>query len=116
SAVRAGTIGSPEAGMNTLLSARELVSDPDERLALTDAAAQMAYQAGRSETALPLLDELAAAHESAGRERDAARTIARIGLSLNQRGRQEEAILRINGALEVLDADAVDPVVGELNY
>ena len=116
SAVRAGTIGSPEAGMNTLLTARELVRDPDERLALTDAAAEMAYQAGRYETALPLLDELAAAHETAGRERDAARTIARIGLSLNQHGRQEEAIQRINAALEVLDADAADPVVGELNY
>ena len=116
SAERSRTIGSPEAGMTTLLTARELANDPDERLALTDTAAEMAYLAGRYEIALPLLDEVVAAHVSAGRERDAARTIARIGRSLNQLGRQQEAIPRINGALEVLDADAVDPVVGELNF
>jgi class 3 adenylate cyclase/tetratricopeptide (TPR) repeat protein len=116
SAERAGTIGSPEAGSSTLLTARELVRDPDERVALADGAAEMAVQAGRWETALTLFDEVAAAHEAAGRERDAARAITRIELCLRRLGRNEEAITRIGAALEVLDADALDPVVGELNF
>ena len=115
SAERARTIGSPEAGMSALLTARDLVSDADERLALTDAAADMAYQAGRNETALTLLDELAAAHQAAGRGRNAARTIARAGRCLGNLGRNEEAIVRIGDALEMLDPDALDPVVAELN-
>jgi class 3 adenylate cyclase/tetratricopeptide (TPR) repeat protein len=115
SADRAVTVGAPEAGMNALLTARDLVPDPAERLALTDAAAEMAFQAGRWETALTLLDEVAQTHEKAGRQREAARTIARTGRALGSLGRDDEAIARISGALDVLDADALDPVVGELN-
>jgi class 3 adenylate cyclase/tetratricopeptide (TPR) repeat protein len=113
-AQRAATVGAPEAAQRAYLNAVELAGDEQERAELTQQAGEMALLAGRLE-ALELLETAAAAHQSAGRARDAARIAASIGVVLLRRGRNEEAAERLTAALEVLADDQLDAAVGLLN-
>jgi len=113
---RAETVGAPALAEKTYRTALELVGDDeDERVALLEAAGEMAMTAGRYQPAIELLDSAADAHVRAGRERDAARVAGRIGRALRLLGRSEEAIERMRSALATLGADDLDPDVAALN-
>ena len=111
---RAATVGAPETASD-LPTATGLARDEDERIELTEAAAEMAQQAGSSDVALELFEQVAAAQTAAGRDREAARLAASISRSLIRLGRNEEAAERIRDALSVLGHDRPDPEVGRLN-
>ncbi len=114
-AQRAATVGAPETAADLYLTATELARDGDERIELSVAAAEMALQAGRSEAALELFKQAAAAQAAAGRERDAARLEIGIGRALTRVGRNEEAAGRLRAALRVLGDERLDADVGSLN-
>jgi class 3 adenylate cyclase len=115
SAKRADTVGAPEAAERAYLSAMELTSDAPARARLTEAAAEMAARSGRREQAIMLFETAAAAYRSAGREREAARTVVGVSRLLVRIGRIREAIERITAALEVLATDRLDADVAALN-
>jgi class 3 adenylate cyclase/tetratricopeptide (TPR) repeat protein len=114
-AQRAGTVGAPETAERNYLTALELVEDEDERVALTEAAGEMALQAARLDRAVEHLDRAAQAHTAAGNESEAARVAASLGVALIRLGRLDEAIARLTAALEVIGPDALDPIAGVLN-
>ncbi len=112
---RAATVGAPETASDLYLTATGLARDEDERIELTEAAAEMAQQAGSSDVALELFEQVGAAQTAAGRDRETARLAASISRSLIRLGRNEEAAERIRDALSVLGHDRTDPDVGRLN-
>ncbi len=114
-AQRAGSVGAPETAERTYLTARDLVTDEAERIELTELAGEMTLESGRYEVGLDLFEEAFAAHQAAGRDRDGARAVGRIGFALTRLGRNDEAISRITAALDVLGPEQLDPEVGELN-
>src|SRR5262249_50117692 len=76
----------------------------------------MAAKAGRNEDALTLLDRAAAAHASAGRERDSAMIAYPAGTALIRLGRPRQAAERVTAVLAALaPAQAFDPDAGRLN-
>jgi hypothetical protein len=87
----------------------------EQRIELGEAAGQMALLAGRYEAAVELLEEAAAGHAAAGRERDAARLAESIGMALVRSGRLEDSIERVAAALATLGEDSLDPVATVLN-
>ncbi len=101
-AQRAVTVGAPEAAERAYLTARELERDEAQRAWLTQAAGRMAWQSGRADAALELLEEASAANHAAGRELDAARTAVDISRALMRLGRGNEAADRLADAVEVL--------------
>jgi class 3 adenylate cyclase/tetratricopeptide (TPR) repeat protein len=114
---RAETVGAPALAEKAYRTALELVGDDEaERVALLEAAGNVAINAGRYEPAIDLLESAADAHARAGRERDAARVAGRIGGALRLLGRSEEAIERLRSALATLGADDLDPEVAALNF
>ncbi len=112
---RAVTVGSPQTAERNYLSARDLTDSQDERIELTEAAGEMALQAGKPEMSLDLLNEAEAAYTAAGDQREAARVAASIGAALLRMGRNDDAIARLSGALELVGPDAFDPTAAELN-
>ncbi len=114
-AQRAAGVGAPDSAERAYRTAIELAEESGERMELTQAAAEMALQAGHLEAALELFEEVAAWHRAGGRERDAARLAGQIGRALSRLGRNEEAIERITPALRVLGAEELDAEVGALH-
>jgi tetratricopeptide (TPR) repeat protein len=116
---RAATVGAPDAGERAYLTAIELADD-EQRPELQELAGEMALRAARPGPGLEFFDRAVAAHEAAGREREAARLARSIGVALRSLGRLEEASERMRHALDVLeryspDSDAVvASVTGEL--
>ena len=108
-AQRAATVGAPDTAERALRNAIELARSEAERTALTEEAARMAERAGRHDVALELFEGVAAAHSAAGRDRDAARLQASIGLALSRLYRTDEAIARMRPALDALGSDPLDP-------
>ncbi len=99
------TVGAPEAAERAYLTARDLAADDAEHTWLTQAAGEMALQAGRLEAAVDLLEAASAAHKVAGRERDAVRIAGDIGRALVRMGRLSDGAERISAALEILAND-----------
>ncbi|HWD65692.1 MAG TPA: adenylate/guanylate cyclase domain-containing protein [Solirubrobacteraceae bacterium] len=114
-ALRAGAVGAPEVAERTFLVARDLAIDESERVELAELAGETTLQSGRYESGLALFEEVLAAYEARGEDRAAARVVGRIGFALTRVGRNDEAVSRINAALEVLGPQELDPEVGELN-
>ncbi len=115
-AQRAATVGAPEAAERGYLTARELAADEAEHTWLTQVAGEMAFQAGRLDTAVDLLEAATAAHTAAGRDRDAAGIASTMAKALIRLGRLNEATDRITAALRVLARDdQPDAQVAELN-
>ena len=114
-AQRAASVGAPETAERNYLTARELLSNESERVELSELAAEMALSSGRYEAALTLFEEVLAARHAEDDERAAARIAGPIGLALTRLGRNDEAISRMNGALDVLGPEELDAEVGELN-
>jgi tetratricopeptide (TPR) repeat protein len=115
-AQRAAAVGSPDAAERSLRNALELAVDDTERAQLTEEAGRMAINSGRSEAAFALLQQAADAHAAGGRDREAARLAAPMGVALGRLGRNEEAISRMRAALETLGSQPLDPDVAELNW
>ena len=112
-AQRAAAVGAPLTAERAYRQAVDLARDDDERISLTEAAADMALVDGRYEDALELFEEAAAKLEELGRPREAADLAAKIGHALRRVGRAAEAIARMRRGLSVLDAD--DPDAAQLN-
>ncbi len=113
-AQRAATVGSPAMAQRSLHRAAELAEDERAYTALTEEAGRMADLAGRYPEAIELFERASEAHLTAGREREAARLAAPIGLALGRLGRNEEAIERMRAALAALGPDELDPDVAAL--
>ena len=113
-AQRAATVGSPAMAQRSLHRAAELADDERTCATLTEEAGRMADLAGRYPEAIELFERASAAHLAGGRDREAARLAAPIGLALGRLGRNEEAIERMRAALAVLGPDELDPDVAAL--
>lgn len=114
-AQRTSSVGAPEAAERMYLLARDLATSDDERRDLTQAAGEMAMRSGRYESAIELLEEVAAALSAAGRDEDAAGLAGSIGVALQRSGRPQDAIERTRNALEVFEDDALSPQVASVS-
>ncbi|HUJ33944.1 MAG TPA: adenylate/guanylate cyclase domain-containing protein [Solirubrobacteraceae bacterium] len=114
-AQRAAAVGAPQTAERAYRSAIELAATDDERIALLEAAGDMALIDGRYEASLELLEDAAGRLVALGRERDAARLGPRIGPALWRAGRAAEAIERMRQALAVLGSDTEDADVARMN-
>jgi class 3 adenylate cyclase/predicted ATPase len=114
-AQRAATVGAPEVAERSYRTAAELAIEPVERAELTQAAGEMALQAGRVQESLELLEAAAGSLTATGHEHEAAHVTRSISRSLVRLGRNDEAAERLVGALEMLGPDPFDAEVGALN-
>ena len=114
-AQRAAAVGAPLGAERAYRRAIELAADDDERIALIEAAADMALLDGRYEAALELFEDAAGRLEGLGRDREAAGLAAKIGHALRRVGRAGEAIDRMRRGLAVLAEGGDDPGAAALN-
>ena len=101
----ANAVGALDVAQRLYMQAAELSEDELERVRLSEAAAEVALIAGRFSDAVPMLEEVTAAHAGAGRERDALRLAKSIALGLWYLGRGEEAVERLSAAVDALASD-----------
>ena len=111
----AGAVGALDVAQRLYAQAAELSSDEHERTELSASAGEIALNSGRTEEAFAILEEVAAAHASAGRERESLRLARSIGLALWRLGRGDEAIKRLSAAVDALATDAFNRDAAELN-
>jgi class 3 adenylate cyclase/tetratricopeptide (TPR) repeat protein len=111
----AGAVGALDVAQRLYAQAAELSSDEREQAELSASAGEIALNSGRTEEALAILEEVAAAHASAGRERESLRLVRSIGLALWRLGRGDEAITLLSPAVDALATDAFDRDAAELN-
>ncbi len=111
----AGAVGALDVAQRLYTQAGELSSDEREQTELRAAAGEIALNSGRTEEALAILEEVAAAHASAGRERESLRLARSIGLALWRLGRGDAAIKRLSAAVDALGADVFDRDAAEFN-
>ncbi len=114
-AQRAAAVGAPLSAERAYRRAIELAADDDERIALIEAAADMALVDGRYEPALELFEDAVGRLEDLGRDREAAGLAAKIGHALRRVGRAAEAIDRMRRALAVPTDGGEDPGAASLN-
>ncbi|MHB1986952.1 MAG: ATP-binding protein [Acidimicrobiales bacterium] len=113
---RATSIGAPHAAEHAYATAAELVVDEPERCKLLEQAGDAGVQAGRYAQSLERYEHVMAAHLGAGREREAARVTARVGLALSRLGRGEQAIPLLQQALDLLSDKEPDDTVVRLHH
>jgi tetratricopeptide (TPR) repeat protein len=112
---RAVTVGAPETAERIYRNAIELARDDRERADLTQAAGEMAFQAGRLQEAFELLEGARQALAALGAVRDSARVAANLARTLIRLGRIEEARTRVSAALDQLGDVGLDPVAAVLH-
>lgn len=114
-AERAAALGAPQAAESAYRSAIDLAGSEEERIALMEAAGQMALVDGRHEPAVESFEAASVALQALGRTSDSARLSAKTGEALRRAGRASEAIDRMRAALAVLDSDHEDVDVAEIS-
>ncbi len=112
---RAGGLGAPDTAENAYQQAAALTTTEPDRIQLTESAADMALQAGRTEDALTLYQTAHTAHTTAGQGPDAARLAGRIGECLSHTGHGNKAIHVMESALDALADRSDDPILAELH-
>ena len=108
---RAEAVGALEAAESAYLKAVALSSQGAEQAALTERAGQMAQLAGWYERSVVHFEKAIATYVEAGHVVDTARVTGRLGTSLDNLGRGEQAIARLYEALASLEATAASPEV-----
>lgn len=111
---RAMTVGAPQAAERAFSTAAELSSDDAEAADLLADAGRAAIQGGRHDAAVALLESAASAHRNAGRHRAAALATERLAYALASLGRTEQAIARLQPALDEL-ADTRDETAARVH-
>ena len=106
---RAEAVGALEAAESAYLKAVALSSQGAEQAALTERAGQMAQLAGWYERSVGHFEKAIATYVEAGHVVDTARVTGRLGTSLDNLGRGEQAIARLYEALASLEATAASP-------
>jgi class 3 adenylate cyclase/tetratricopeptide (TPR) repeat protein len=111
---RASTVGAPETAERIYRSAAELARDEREQAELTQAAGEMAAQAGRHQSALELLEQAHDQFTTVGAERDAIRLMPLIGRMM-MIGDLGEAAERLTGVLDRIGGERLDPEVAAVS-
>ena len=112
---RAVTVGAPETAERVYRRAIELAHDEIERAGLMSSAGEMAFQSGRLEEAMELLEGARQAFTAAGAPREAARVVTDVAKALIRLGRLNEAVEQLEGALELLGDVGLDADRAALN-
>jgi class 3 adenylate cyclase/tetratricopeptide (TPR) repeat protein len=112
---RAVTVGAPDTAERIYRNAIELARDDRERADLTQAAGEMAFQAGRLQEAFELLEGARQALAALGAVRESARVVGNLARTLIRLGRIEEALNRLGEALDQLGDVGLDPVAAVLH-
>jgi len=102
-AERAASLASPIQALAFLREALTVTSDPAERAALLERAADTAVVGGRYDEALGLLETAVAWYEARGDRSSHARCAAGIGTALIRTGKIREAVSFLEGATRGLD-------------
>ncbi len=113
--MHARSVGALEVAQRLCLQASELSSDERERAELGALAGEIALSSGQLEEAVAILERVAAAHASAGLERESVRVVTPLSRALFLLGRVEEAIQLVKAAVEALSDDPYDPDLAQLN-
>ena len=108
---RAEAVGALEAAESAYLKAVALSSESAEKAALTERAGQVAHLAGWFERAVGHFETAIATYVQAGQVVDTARVTGRLGTSLDNLGRGEQAIPRLYEALASLEGTTASPEV-----
>ena len=105
---RAASLAAAAEARRYFEQAAELTEDPPERAALLDRAGEMAGRAGDPDSARRLFEESIELHEEQGDTHAAARVLWRLGRIDAYTGRRDEAMARMERALEIISADEPD--------
>jgi tetratricopeptide (TPR) repeat protein len=105
---RAASLAAAAEARRYFEQAAELTEDPPVRAALLGRAGDMAMNAGDPDSARRLFEESIELHEQQGDTHAAARVLWRLGRLDRSTGRRDEAMTRMESALEVISADEPD--------
>ena len=105
---RAASLGANEEAARYFEQAAYLADEAPERAVLLERAGEGARAAGRLEVAKGHFESAVELFEGIGETHPAARVSARLGRVLHDRGRIDEAVVRMEEALGVLAADEPD--------
>jgi class 3 adenylate cyclase/predicted ATPase len=111
---RAASLGASSEARRYFEQAGELADEPHEQAAALMRAGEMALAAGENETAGTLFERAVALYESAGETHAAARGSSWLALTEQRAGRTDDAIERMERALEVIGRDEPDADLGFL--
>ena len=105
---RAGSLAAAAEARRYFEQAAQLTEDRSERAALLDRAGDMANRAGDPDSSRRLFEESIELYEQGGDTHAAARVLSRLGRLDSHTGRRDEAMARMERALEVISADEPD--------
>jgi class 3 adenylate cyclase/tetratricopeptide (TPR) repeat protein len=105
---RAASLAAAAEARRYFEQAAQLTEDPPVRAALFGRAGDMANSAGDPDSARQLLEQSIELHEQQGDTHAAARVLWRLGRLDRNTGRLDEAMARMESALEVITADEPD--------
>jgi predicted ATPase/class 3 adenylate cyclase len=105
---RASSVGAVTEAQRYFEQSAELADEPTEKAAALLRSGQMAIQAGAGERAAPLLEEAVELYEGAGETHAAARASGWLALTEQLAGKTQQAVERMQRALEVIAADEPD--------
>ncbi len=111
---RARSLAASGEAQRYLAQAASLTGDPVERAELYDQAGWLAWYAADFDEAARLLGESVALYEAAGLTHRAARVSGRLALIERWQGHHDEAIGRMERALDVLAGDEPDEDIAQL--
>jgi tetratricopeptide (TPR) repeat protein len=111
---RAASLAAPAEASRYYRQAAHLAVEAAMRAALLDRAGWMAYYAAEPEAALELLGEAIGVYEAEGDDHAAARLSHRLAQVEADVGRGEQAIARMERALEVIGSDEPDEDLAQL--
>ena len=111
---RAASLAAPAEARRYYQQAAGLADEPSVRAGLLDSAGWMAFYAGDPEAALSLLGDAVGVYEAEGDEHAAARLSHRLAQVEADVGRVDQAIARMERALEVIANDEPDEDLASL--
>jgi tetratricopeptide (TPR) repeat protein len=112
---RASGVGAPDSAEQAYRKAANLATGDEERLGLTERAADMAMQAGSLEDAVELYDQVRKDRTSRGSTAEAARVAAPMARCLTRLGRAHRAVEILQEALSSLGDDASGATLASLH-